>query len=497
MANYREDIQNIKSAKDKCELLQKMLGVIKDDSLEEYKVLVDAYQGAFGKQIRGYAMKCLAFADKKYPGLRKQLESEKKAEVEAAIHSTDNLPESRHCSTCRMTIPYTALKCHYCGENTKVEAPREIANTYPTTAVDLMKKANSLGASDIHLAVGYHPIFRVSGTITHQNDMPILKAQDTLSLAYQMLENETKRIFESQKEVDQAFDIPGVCRLRLNVAEERKGATIVARILPSEILSMDTLRFENKETFIKLCLEVNGLILVTGPTGSGKSTTLAAMLDYINENREEHMITIEDPIEFVHQPKRSKIMQRELRTNTLSFHNALRSALRQDPDIMLVGELRDQETTALALEAAETGHLVFGTLHTNSAAKTVDRVINMFPAEDQAKIRVNLAENLKGIIAQQLIKKVGGGRVAVQEIMLKSHAISALIRDGRTYQINEYIQTAKDRGMQLMDDCIRKHRERGDISQEDAYRYALNKADFAYTSEQKQALAPLEDSKKN
>jgi len=183
-------------------------------------------------------------------------------------------------------------------------------------------------------------------------------------------------------------------------------------------------------------MEVNGLILVTGPTGSGKSTTLAAMLDFVNTNRSEHMITIEDPIEFVHSPKKSKIMQRELRTNTLCFGNALKSALRQDPDIILVGELRDEETTALALEAAETGHLVFGTLHTNSAAKTIDRIVNMFPSEDQAKIRMNLSENLKGIIAQQLIKKEGGGRVAVQEIMLKSIAISALIRDGKTFQIN-------------------------------------------------------------
>jgi|GEM_PF-429032 twitching motility protein PilT len=485
MTHFREEIQKIKLPKAKCELLQKLLGTLNEDSLEDYRVLVDAYQGTFGKEIRGYAKKCLQFADKKHPSLRKKLEEEKKAEVERQIHSTEDLPEERKCPMCQMSIPFTALTCHHCGASTKVEAPREVANTYPVTAVDMMKKANSLGASDIHCSVDYHPIFRISGTMIHQKDLPLLKAEDTLSIAYQMLDNETKRIFESQKEVDQAFDIPGICRLRLNVAEERRGPAIVARILPSSILSMDDLRFENKEVFIKLCQEVNGLILVTGPTGSGKSTTLAAMLDYINKFREEHMITIEDPIEFVHEPKKSKIMQRELRTNTLSFHNALKSALRQDPDIMLVGELRDQETTALALEAAETGHLVFGTLHTNSAAKTVDRVINMFPAEDQAKIRVNLAENLKGIIAQQLIKKVGGGRVAVQEIMLRSNAISALIRDGRTFQINEYIGTAKNKGMQLMDDCIQKNLARGDISKENAYRYALNKTNFVYSEEQK------------
>ena len=288
----------------------------------------------------------------------------------------------------------------------------------------------------------------------------------------------------TEKETDMAFDIRGTCRLRVNAAEERLGCTVVARILPSHILSMDDLKFRAKDVFQRMCLEVNGLILVTGPTGSGKTTTLAAMLDYINSQRNEHMITIEDPIEFVHTPKKSKIMQRELRTNTLTFYNALRSALRQDPDIILVGELRDQETTALALEAAETGHLVFGTLHTNSASKTIDRIINMFSAEDQAKVRVNLAENLKGIIAQQLVKKVGGGRVVVQEIMLRNTAIAALIRDGKTYQINEYIQTAKNMGMQTMDEAIRLALEQGENkSGKCIYRYALNKADFTYTKE--------------
>jgi twitching motility protein PilT len=484
MNDVRTAVVKAKTAKEKCEILQKVLGGLKEESIEGYAILLEAFEGGFGAPIRGYAKKCVVFANKKFPGLRAKADLVRQEELDKLINSAADYPDSRICPICQLEIPFSAIKCHHCSEFTKIEPIQTVENTYTKSAVDIMKKAFHLGASDIHLSVGYRPIFRISGTMEHQKDLPVLKPSDTLSLGYQLLNEDSKRLYQSNKEVDQAYEVPNTCRLRLNIAQERLGSAVVARILPSEILSMEDLRFRNQDVFSNLCMEVNGLILVTGPTGSGKSTTLAAMLDYINTNRSEHMITIEDPIEFVHSPKKSKIMQRELRTNTLSFGNALKSALRQDPDIILVGELRDIETTSLALEAAETGHLVFGTLHTNSASKTIDRIVNMFPAEDQAKIRMNLSENLKGIIAQQLIKKEGGGRIAIQEIMLKSTAISALIRDAKTFQINEYIQTAKDRGMQLMDDMIKAALSVGDISPENAYRYALNKVDFAYTKKQ-------------
>jgi twitching motility protein PilT len=488
MSNFEAQIDAAATPKEKSAIIQKILGTLTKGSLEDYRLLQRTVDGDFGNALKGFGQKCIGFADKKFPNLKTDLQVKTKKEIESLVKPAEDLPDNKACKFCLQTIPYTALKCFHCVEFVKVEKVRVIENTYPITAHELYKKANKLGTSDIHLAVGFHPIFRISGTMTHMKEMPILTDKNCMSLAYQTLSDDSKRIFEVNKEVDQAFDIEGVCRLRLNVAEERRGVMVVARILPSEILSMDDLKFRNQEVFVKLCQEVNGLILVTGPTGSGKSTTLAAMIDYINTNRQEHIITIEDPVEFVHQPKQSKIMQRELRTSTLSFGNALKSALRQDPDIMLVGELRDLETTELALEAAETGHLVFGTLHTNSAAKTIDRIINMFPSEDQDKVRTALAENLKGIIAQQLIKKVGGGRVAPQEIMLKSLAISALIREKKTYQINEYIRQGSRIGMQTMDDTIKIMLEEGSITPLNAFRYALNKTDFAYTDEQKLAL---------
>lgn len=485
MSNFKTDILQAANSKEKAELIQKMLTTFTKDSTEDYSFLSALSAGEHGDEMKTYAQKCLDYVQKKFPSLKEQVEAEKRKQLDSLVQRKATNPAIKKCTFCQTEIPFEALKCSHCHEFAPVEEPLQVSNTYPVSAMDIFKKAKQLGASDIHLSVGYHPIFRVSGEMVHQKNMPVLTPTDSVSLSYQVLTDDGKRRFETEKEVDQAFDITGLCRLRLNVAQERKGAVLVARILPSKILSMDDLKFKNKEVFIKLCMEINGLIVVTGPTGSGKSTTLAAMMDYINTNRNEHIITVEDPIEFVHMPKKSKIMQRELRTNTKSFYAALRSALRQDPDVILVGEMRDKETTELALEAAETGHLVFGTLHTNSAAKTIDRIINMFAAEDQSQVRTTLSENLKGIIAQQLIKRVGGGRVAVQEIMLKTTAISNLIREQKTYQINEYIGTAKSMGMQLMDDEIKRFLEMGEITKEDAYRYALNKIDFALDTEEK------------
>ncbi len=304
-----------------------------------------------------------------------------------------------------------------------------------------------------------------------------LAAKDMETLVYEIMEEEWRMRFLDKMDYDFAYEIEGLARFRVNVFWQKKGLGAVFRTIPSEILTADDLGLP--DAVRKLCMLTKGLVLVTGPTGSGKSTTLAAMVDLINDTRPEHILTIEDPIEFVHQNKKCLVNQREILTNTKSFANALRAALREDPDVILVGEMRDRETIELGITAAETGHLVFGTLHTNSAPKTVDRIIDVFPSDEQDQIRSQLAESLKGVIAQQLMrKKDGSGRVAALEIMIGTPALGNIIREGKAHQIPSLIQTGKKDGMQMMDQAILDFLEKGVVSAEEAYAKSHDKAAF-------------------
>lgn len=332
------------------------------------------------------------------------------------------------------------------------------------------------GGSDLHLTTGSPPVMRVHG---HMQRIKFreMSNKDMEALIYEIMEEEWRMRFLDQLDFDFAYEIEGVARFRVNVFWQRKGLGAVMRTIPSDILTADQLGLP--DAVRKLCMLTKGLVLVTGPTGSGKSTTLAAMVDLINDTRADHVLTIEDPIEFVHPNKKCLVNQREIGTNTKSFANALRAALREDPDVILVGEMRDQETIELGITAAETGHLVFGTLHTNSAPKTVDRIIDVFPADQQEQIRAMLAESLKGVIAQILVRtKDGKGRRAAQEIMVGTSAVSNLIRENKIHQIPSMIQTGKKDGMQLLDQHILEYLMSGTISPEEAYMKCHNKQAF-------------------
>ncbi|HRG63224.1 MAG TPA: type IV pilus twitching motility protein PilT [Burkholderiales bacterium] len=331
-------------------------------------------------------------------------------------------------------------------------------------------------ASDMHLSSGLPPMLRVNGEIRKVN-LPPLDSTEVKNMVYDIMNDNTRKIFEQNMEVDFAFEIPNVSRFRANIFMQTRGVGAVFRSIPSKILSLEKLNAPN--IFKEISSFTKGIVLVTGPTGSGKSTTLAAMVDYINETDYQHILTVEDPVEFVHVSKRSLINQRELNTHTKSFANALKSALREDPDCVLVGEMRDLETIRLALTAAETGHLVFGTLHTSSAAKTIDRVIDVFPAAEKDMVRVMLSESLRAVISQLLIKKKDdSGRVAVHEIMLVNSAIKNLIRENKVSQINSALQTGQQYGMQTMDQALIKAVKSGDISAEAASVYAVQKELF-------------------
>lgn len=307
------------------------------------------------------------------------------------------------------------------------------------------------GASDMHLSAGLPPMIRVDGDVRRIN-LPALEHKEVHSLVYEVMNDKQRKDFEELLETDFSFEIPGLSRFRVNAFNQNRGAGAVFRTIPSKVLTMEQLGMGNN--FKNICMQPNGLVLVTGPTGSGKSTTLAAMVDYINENKYEHILTIEDPIEFVHESKKCLMNQREVHRDTHGFDAALRSALREDPDIILVGEMRDLETIRLALTAAETGHLVFGTLHTNSASKTVDRIVDVFPAAEKGMVRTMLSESLKAVVSQSLLKKVGGGRVAAHEIMIGTPAIRNLIREDKIAQIYSAIQTGQNMGMQTLDQCL-------------------------------------------
>jgi twitching motility protein PilT len=332
------------------------------------------------------------------------------------------------------------------------------------------------GGSDLHLTVGSPPIMRVHGRLQRIKFRELSNA-DMEALIYEIMEEEWRIAFLERLDYDFAYEVDGLARFRANVFWQRKGLGAVLRTIPSKILTADDLGLP--KAVRRMCMLTKGLVLVTGPTGSGKSTTLAAMVDLINDTRQDHILTVEDPIEFVHPNKRSLVNQREVRTNTKSFANALRAALREDPDVILVGEMRDRETIELGITAAETGHLVFGTLHTNSAPKTVDRIIDVFPADEQEQVRSQLAESLKGVIAQVLLRAKGGqSRMAAWELMVGTSAIGNLIRENKIHQIPSIIQTGKKDGMQLLDQHILEFLMAGKITPEEAYMKANNKQEF-------------------
>jgi twitching motility protein PilT len=320
-------------------------------------------------------------------------------------------------------------------------------------------------ASDLHLSAGVPPMIRVDGEVRKLN-VPPLEHKEVHNLIYDIMDDKQRKDYEEKLECDFSFEVPNMARFRVNAFFQNRGAGAVFRTIPSEVLTLEQINAPH--IFKKISENPRGLVLVTGPTGSGKSTTLAAMVDYINESKREHILTIEDPIEFVHKNKQCLINQREVYRDTHGFENALKSALREDPDVILVGEMRDLETIRLALTAAETGHLVFGTLHTTSASKTIDRIVDVFPAAEKDMVRTMLSESLQAVISQTLVKKIGGGRVAAHEIMVGTPAIRNLIREAKVAQMYSAIQTGMAFGMQTLDQSLSNLMNSGDISREDA-----------------------------
>lgn len=340
---------------------------------------------------------------------------------------------------------------------------------------ELLAFSAKQGASDLHLSAGLPPMIRVDGEV-RRISLPALDHKEVHRLVYDIMNDKQRKDFEEYLETDFSFEVPGVARFRVNAFNHNRGAGAVLRTIPSTVLTMDQLGLGG--VFKDLSNLSRGLVLVTGPTGSGKSTTLAAMVDYVNEKKYNHILTVEDPIEFVHASKKSLINQREVHRDTLGFNEALRSALREDPDVILVGELRDLETIRLALTAAETGHLVFGTLHTSSAAKTIDRIVDVFPAEEKSMVRSMLSESLQGVISQTLLKKKGGGRIAAHEIMVGTPAIRNLIREDKIAQMYSAIQTGAAYGMQTLDQSLENILKQGLIDREAAREKAKTPDNF-------------------
>ena len=327
------------------------------------------------------------------------------------------------------------------------------------------------GASDLHLSAGLPPMIRVDGDIRRIN-VPEMDHKQVHDMIYDIMSDRQRKEYEEFWETDFSFEIPGLARFRVNAFNHNRGAGGVFRTIPSKILSLDDLGAP--KIFEEISEYPRGIVLVTGPTGSGKSTTLAAMVDYKNDSEYGHILTVEDPIEFVHESKKCLVNQREVHRDTLGFNEALRSALREDPDTILVGEMRDLETIRLALSAAETGHLVFGTLHTSSAAKTIDRIVDVFPAAEKAMVRSMLSESLKAVISQTLLKKIGGGRVAAHEIMIGTPAIRNLIREDKVAQMYSAIQTGQNVGMITLDQNLKGLLAQGVVAKEEAMKKAAN-----------------------
>jgi twitching motility protein PilT len=338
---------------------------------------------------------------------------------------------------------------------------------------NLLRTLVSNKASDLHLRSGSPPMLRASGEIEPIAGESVLSSDDIDAMLATVMLEQNKTEFKEINDTDFAHEIPGVARFRGNALRDRKGTGAVFRAIPAAVVNVDQMGLSQEVQ--RLCHLTKGLVLVTGPTGSGKSTTLCALIDLINRTRSDHVITIEDPIEFVHESKKCLITQRHVGVHTSSFKHALRAALREDPDIVLVGELRDLETVSMAIETAETGHLVFGTVHTSTAVSTVDRVIDQFPPDRQAQIRVMLSESLKGVISQVLCKKIGGGRVAAREIMLSTPSVSNLIREGKTYQLPSVLQTSRRLGMVTMNDALVELVEGGQVEPQEAYLKATDK----------------------
>ena len=351
---------------------------------------------------------------------------------------------------------------------------RESARTEMDALLRMMVEMNS---SDLHLRCGEPPVLRTHGEMVRVPGRATLEADALEMMLMTIMPERNKKEFAESNDTDYAYEIEGVARFRANALRDRKGPAAVFRVIPATVVNVEQMGISQEVQ--NLCYLTKGLVLVTGPTGSGKSTTLCSLIDLVNRSRSDHVITIEDPIEFVHPNKKCIITQRQVGVHTTSFKSALRAALREDPDIILVGELRDLETVSIAIETAETGHLVFGTLHTTTAAGTIDRIIDQFPADRQEQIRVMLAESLKGVISQTLCKKIGGGRVAAREILLSIPAVSNLVREGKTFQIPSVMQTSKKVGMITLNDALIDLVDGGLVEPKEAYTKAVDKSTFA------------------